>query len=82
MTRKSGKPKKPGQVSEAKVMKTYRLSPRKIAAAQKVLGATTATATIEEALDMVVFRNELIEGTRAISGLAIDSAFPDDPLTP
>lgn len=78
MAHKSGKPKKPAQVSESKVLKTYRLSPRKIAAAQKALGAQTATAAIEEALDMVVFRRELIDGTRGIAGLGIVEAFPDD----
>lgn len=72
--KKSGSP---ARVSEAKVAKTYRLSPGKIAAARSILGAPTATATIEEALDLVVFRRELIDGTRAMSGLEIDDAFPD-----
>lgn len=78
----AGKPKKePGKsakVSEAKVAKTYRLSPKRIATAQAILGAPTATAAIEEALDLVVFRRELIDGTRAMSGLEIENAFPDD----
>lgn len=69
----------PARVSETKVSKTYRLSPQKISAAQKVLGAATATSTIEEALDMIVFRKELIDGTRAIAGMEIEEAFPDDP---
>ena len=77
----AGKYKKPGKtakrVAETKVAMTYRLSPRKIATAQKALGAPTATATIEQALDMVIFRRELIDGTRAIAGLEIDEAFPD-----
>ena len=60
------------RVSEAKVAKTYRLSPGKIARAQRILGAPTATAAIEQALDMVVFRRELIEGTRALAGLRIE----------
>ena len=60
------------RVSEAKVAKTYRLSPAMIARAQKILGAPTATATIEQALDMIVFRQELIEGTRALAGLRIE----------
>ena len=79
MPRKSkGKPKPPSRVSEAKIARTYRLSPRKIAAAQAILGARTATATIEEALDLIVFRRELIDGTRAMSGLEIQDAFPDN----
>ncbi len=59
-----------------KVPKTYRLAPDKVAAAQRVLGAATATETIEQALDLVVFRQALLDGTRNLFGLAI--ATPDD----
>ena len=52
----------------AKVPRTYRLDARTIAAAQEILGAATATETIETALDMVVFRQELVAGTRAMLG--------------
>lgn len=60
----------------AKVSKTYRLAPDKLAAAQRILGAATATEAIETALDMVVFRQELIEGTAAMAGVALTS--PDE----
>lgn len=50
--------------------KSYRLSEQKIAAAQEILGAPTATATIELALDMVVFRQQLIDGTAALRGMS------------
>ncbi|MHB1327175.1 MAG: hypothetical protein ACYC2K_03155 [Gemmatimonadales bacterium] len=63
----------------AKVSKTYRLTPAKLAAAQKILGTSTATETIETALDMVVFRQELIDGTRALFGLEIASPDPAAP---
>ena len=53
--------------------KTYRLAPDKVAAAQRVLGAATATETIEQALDLVVFRQALIDGTRSLFGLTIDA---------
>lgn len=62
---------------ERKVPKTYRLSPAKVAAAQRILGTDTATETIETALDMVVFRRELVEGTRAMLGVELTS--PDTP---
>lgn len=52
----------------AKTPKTYRLDERTIVAAQHILGAATATEAIETALDMVVFRQELIDGTRAMLG--------------
>ncbi len=54
-----------------KKAKSYRLSEAKIAAAQKILGAKTATATIEAALDMVVFRKELVDGTTELRGLEV-----------
>jgi hypothetical protein len=41
--------------------------------AQKVLGTTTERETVEAALDMIAFRQELLDGTRALSGLKIDS---------
>ena len=71
------KPGKTAKVSE-KVAKSYRLSPRRIAAAQKILGTPNATATIEEALDLVVFREELQRGVRALRRMApIEEVFPD-----
>ena len=67
---------KPRAKRARKVPKTYRLAPGKVTAAQRILGAATATETIEQALDLVVFRQELIEGTRNLFGLAIS---PTDP---
>lgn len=63
--------------SERKVAMSYRLFPVKISKAQRILGTKTATATIEEALDLVVFRRELIDGVDAAFALEIDEAFPD-----
>jgi hypothetical protein len=59
-----------------KVPRTYRLAPHKIAVAQRILGASTATEAIETALDLVVLRQELIKGTRAMLGVRI--APPDE----
>jgi hypothetical protein len=59
-------------VSERKAPKTYRLAASKIAKARKILGAPTDTATIEMALDLVTFRAELVEGTRAMRGARIE----------
>jgi hypothetical protein len=63
-------------VSEPKVAMSYRLSRGKIARAQRILGTATATATIEEALDLVAFRRELIDGVDAAFGVQIVDAFP------
>ena len=64
-------------IAESKVAMSYRLAPEKIARAQAILGTPTATATIEEALDLVVFRRELVEGVDRAFGLSITEAFPD-----
>lgn len=72
MAKKKKVIKKSSRVSE-KAPKTYRLSPRKIAAARRILGAPTATAAIEQALDMVVFRKEIVAGTAALYGVEIES---------
>ncbi len=65
------------RAKDRKVPKTYRLSPNKVAAAQRILGTPTATETIEAALDMVVFRDELIAGTNAMLGVELTP--PDAP---
>ena len=78
MTRKKAKERVVSRVvSEPKVAMSYRLSPARIARAQKILGTANATATIEEALDAVVFRRELMTGTRKALGIPIATAFPD-----
>jgi hypothetical protein len=42
-------------------------------AAQRALGAATATEAIERALDLAVFQRELVDGTRAMLGVDIAS---------
>ena len=64
------------RVEEPKVAMSYRLSREKIARAQRVLGTTTATATIEEALDLVVFGRELADGLDQAFGIPIRDVFP------
>ncbi len=68
MASKSRAPKR-----SRKVSRTFRLTPGRLEAAQKILGTETATATIETALDMVVFREELIEGAEAMFGADINA---------
>lgn len=78
VAKKKASRKTPGRVSESKVAMSYRLSPAKIARAQAILGTSTATATIEEALDAIVFRRELTDGVERAFGTLIADAFPDD----
>ena len=66
------------QVREPRVSRTYRLPLTKLKAAQRALGAATATETIERALDMVMFQRELVRGTRAMLGVEIAPADPTE----
>lgn len=63
-----------GGARERKIPRTYRLAPEKVAAAQRVLGSATATETIETALDLVLFRQELVAGTRRMLGVRLASS--------
>ena len=58
---------------EERVSRTYRLRLSKLKAAQRALGAATATEAIERALDLAVFQRELVDGTRAMLGVEISS---------
>ena len=57
--------------------RTYRLTLSTLSAAKRALGAATATETIERALELVVFRRQLVEGTRAMLGVRITSPDAD-----
>lgn len=72
----SDPPRRPSRARPARAAKrpmTFRLSEQTLAAAQRILGTPNATATIEAALDLVVFRQELIDGTDAMFGIEIAS---------
>lgn len=58
---------------EERVSRTYRLPLSKLKAAQRALGAATATEAIERALDLAVFQRALVDGTRAMLGTEIAS---------
>ncbi|HEX4683888.1 MAG TPA: hypothetical protein VH277_14310 [Gemmatimonadaceae bacterium] len=74
--KESPNPKRAPGAEEPKVAMSYRLSRENIARAQRVLGTATATATIEEALDLVLFRRELADGLQSAAGTPIVDAFP------
>ena len=58
--------------------KNLRLHQTKIDSARAILGTATETETIETALDMIVFRKELIEGVRALRGLDLRDVMEDE----
>jgi hypothetical protein len=62
---------------EKRVSRTYRLPLSKLRAAQRALGASTATEAIDRALDLAVFQRELVDGTRAMLGVEITPPDPD-----
>lgn len=55
-----------------KVRKEFWLDPRALRRAQTLLGAETERETVELALDLVAFRQELGEGLRTLAGLGLD----------
>jgi hypothetical protein len=53
------------------VRKNLRLDQTKIDRARKILGTKTETETIEQALDLVAFRDEVVSGLEKLSGSGI-----------
>jgi hypothetical protein len=54
-----------------KVRKAFWLDPQLLDAAKTLLGASSEREAVEMALDLVGFRNELVQGARALRGLAL-----------
>jgi|HubBroStandDraft_6_1064221.scaffolds.fasta_scaffold1794165_1 Arc/MetJ family transcription regulator len=66
----------PGRPSRGWTRTNVRIDRAKLQNAQRILGLTTATETIDAALDAITFRQELIHGIdrlRAAGGLTADS---------
>lgn len=51
-----------------KVRKNLRLTQTKLDRARRLLGTETETETVEQALDLVAFREEVIAGVRRLAG--------------
>ena len=51
-----------------KVRKNLRLTQAKLDRARDLLGTETETETVEQALDLVAFREEVIAGVRRLAG--------------
>jgi hypothetical protein len=64
--------------SEAPKKENLRLHQSKIDEASEILGTATETETIEVALDLVVFRKELVDGVRAMRGAKLVNLFDDE----
>lgn len=57
--------------SKGVVQKNMRLTQAKIDRAKQILGTETETETVEQALDLVAFRKEVMEGLERIGGSGI-----------
>jgi len=55
--------------------KNVRLRQSQIDEAKAILGTSTETETIETALDLVVFRKDLVEGVRSMRGAELVELF-------
>jgi hypothetical protein len=44
----------------------------------EILGTKTETETIEQALDMLVFRDRLVRGVRNMRGAGLEDIFADE----
>jgi len=53
--------------------RAFRLDPARLAAARRVLGTPNDTATIDAALDYIVFGRELRAGAEALAGMTFDA---------
>lgn len=51
-----------------KVRKNLRLTQAKIDRAKRILGTSSETEAIEQALDLVAFRDEVLAGVRRLAG--------------
>ena len=67
----------PRELPEAPRKKNYRLRQSKIDRAMEILGTRTETETIEEALDMIAFQREMLDGIDAMYGTGIVNVFDD-----
>jgi Arc/MetJ family transcription regulator len=83
MTDSGSRGKAPRRVSERIVRKNMDMDARKLAAARRILGTTTDTETVDQALDLVVYQDEVIGALDRLAeagGLA--EMFPDGASEP
>lgn len=66
----AGSRKRPSR--QGKVRKEFWLDPKALRRAKALLGAETERETVERALDLVAFRQELGQGLRTLAELELD----------
>lgn len=63
---------------ERPTKKNFRLYQSKIDRAKAALHAETETDAIDQALDLVIFRDQLVKGVRAMRGAELVEVFADE----
>jgi hypothetical protein len=58
--------------------KQLRIRQEKIDKAQAILGTRTASETIERALDMIVFQQEMLDGLDGMYGAGVANVFDEE----
>ncbi|HEV3049433.1 MAG TPA: hypothetical protein VGX50_03955 [Longimicrobium sp.] len=77
--RQATKPWAAADAPEAPRKKNYRLRQSKIDRAMEILGTRTETETIEQALDMIAFQSEMLDGVDAMYGSGVVNVFDEAP---
>ena len=68
-----------GKPKTVRTRKNLRLDQEKLNRARRLLQARTETETVDRALDLVIFRQEAIQGLRRLAGRGgVRRAFEDD----
>lgn len=78
-------PRRPGASASSaneRVRKNMDMDPRKLRDARRVLGTRTETETVDEALDYVVFTNEVFEALDSLVALGgLDDEYAQAPAS-
>lgn len=74
----AGTARRSTHATEVPRKKNMRLHQSMIDAAKSVLGTKTETETVEAALQLIVFRDELMAGVRAMRGTELVNVFDVD----
>jgi hypothetical protein len=56
-------------ITPRRTRKNFRLNQAKLDRARRLLGADTETETVDQALDLVAFRYEVLAGVRRLAGM-------------
>lgn len=69
----------PAPPVEALRKKNFRLRQSEIDRAMKILGTRTETETIEQALQMIAFQQEMLDAVDAMYGAGVVNVFDEQP---